>query len=64
MSKDLLTVKDLKERYSCSNDKVMSLLIRSDFPSFKLDDKPKARWYVRKDDLDNWERQRCKIKYL
>lgn len=59
-----MTVKDLKERYKCSNDKIISLLSRSDFPAFKLDDVSKGRWYVRKDDLDKWERQRCKIKYF
>lgn len=63
MENDLLTVKDLKKRYTCSNDKIQSLLLREDFPAFKLDNKPKARWYIRADDLDKWEKQRCKLKY-
>lgn len=61
---ELLSVKDLKQRYHCSNDKITELLNGSDFPAFRLTDAPKSRWYIRADDLDKWEKRRCKQKYL
>lgn len=64
MENELMTLKDLKARYHCSNDKLYELLSKPDFPAFRLTDTPKSRWYVRKNDLDKWERQRCKLKNI
>jgi hypothetical protein len=56
---NLLTLKDLKAYFGIGNDKVVELLNRADFPSFK-----KGRsWYVEVNDLNEWMIKQTKKVY-
>ncbi|WP_390889668.1 helix-turn-helix transcriptional regulator [Pseudoramibacter alactolyticus] len=58
MNDQLLTISDLKKRYHCSNDIIYELVKDPTFPSFRLNSRKNSKWYIRKDDLESWEKDR------